>query len=135
MNKMNNTPKIALKEKIGFGFGDMASSMFWKIFAMYALFFYTDVFGITAKAAGTMFLVVRLFDALTDVLIGVVCDRTKTRWGRYRPYLLWFAIPFGMMGVITYFVPDFGQTGKLIYAYITYMLMMTVFNQTTPGFR
>lgn len=119
---------ITLKEKIGYGFGDAASSMFWKIFGMYSLFFYTDVFGITAAAAGTMFLVARLWDSFFDVFVGIVSDRTRTRWGKYRPYLLWFAVPFAVMGVITFFVPDFGQTGKLVYAYVTYSLMMIVYS-------
>ena len=118
---------ITLKEKIGYGFGDAASSMFWKIFGMYSLFFYTDVFGITAAAAGTMFLV-SLWDSFFDVFVGIVSDRTCTRWGKYRPYLLWFAVPFAVMGIITFFVPDFGQTGKLIYAYVTYSLMMIVYS-------
>lgn len=122
------TEKLMLKEKIGYGFGDMASSMFWKIFGMYSLFFYTDVFGITAAAAGTMFLVARLWDSFFDIGVGIVADRTRTRWGKYRPYLLWFAVPFAVMGVITFFVPDFGQTGKLLYAYITYSLMMIVYS-------
>ncbi|MBP1664637.1 MAG: cation transporter [Bacteroidetes bacterium] len=120
--------QIKFKEKAGYGFGDMASSMFWKIFGMYSLFFYTDVFGISAAAAGTMFLVARLWDSFFDIGVGIMADRTKTRWGKYRPYLLWFAIPFSVMGVITFFVPDFGQTGKLIYAYITYSLMMIVYS-------
>jgi len=124
---MMNT-KVTLKEKVGYGFGDMASSMFWKIFGMYSLFFYTDVFGITAAAAGTMFLVARVWDSFFDLFVGIAADRTKTRWGRYRPYLLWFAIPFSVMGVITFFVPDFGVTGKLVYAYITYSLMMIVYS-------
>jgi GPH family glycoside/pentoside/hexuronide:cation symporter len=119
---------IKLKEKIGYGFGDAASSMFWKIFGMYSLFFYTDVFGITAKAAGTMFLVARLWDSFFDVIVGIKADRTKTRWGKYRPYLLWFAIPFAVMGIITFFTPDFGQMGKVVYAYITYSLMMIVYS-------
>jgi GPH family glycoside/pentoside/hexuronide:cation symporter len=123
-----NIDSIKLKEKIGYGFGDMASSMFWKIFGMYSLFFYTDVFGITAAAAGTMFLVARVWDSFFDLFVGIMADRTKTRWGRYRPYLLWFAIPFSVMGVITFFVPDFGATGKLVYAYITYSLMMIVYS-------
>lgn len=125
---MTDTNKVSLKEKIGYGFGDMASSMFWKIFGMYSLFFYTDVFGITAAAAGTMFLVARLWDSFFDLFVGIMADRTKTRWGSYRPYLLWFAVPFSVMGVITFFVPDFGATGKLIYAYITYSLMMIVYS-------
>lgn len=119
---------ITLKEKIGYGFGDAASSMFWKIFGMYSLFFYTDVFGITAAAAGTMFLIARLWDSFFDLFVGIMSDRTKTRWGKYRPYLLWFAIPFAVMGVITFFTPDFGQTGKLVYAYITYSLMMVIYS-------
>jgi len=120
--------KITLKEKIGYGFGDAASSMFWKIFGMYSLFFYTDVLGITAAAAGTMFLVARLWDSFFDVFVGIISDRTKSRYGKYRPYLLWFAIPFAIMGAITFFAPDFGQTGKLIYAYVTYSLMMIVYS-------
>ncbi|KAA6301118.1 MAG: Inner membrane symporter YicJ [Candidatus Ordinivivax streblomastigis] len=119
---------VTLKEKVGYGFGDMASSMFWKIFGMYSLFFYTDVFGITAAAAGTMFLAARVWDSFFDLFVGILADRTKSQWGRYRPYLLWFAIPFAVMGVITFFVPDFGSTGKLVYAYITYSLMMIVYS-------
>ena len=120
--------KISIKEKVAYGFGDAASSMFWKIFGMYSLFFYTDVFGITAAAAGTMFLVARLWDSVFDVFVGIAADRTKSRWGKYRPYLLWFAIPFAVMGAITFYVPDFGSSGKLIYAYITYSLMMVVYS-------
>jgi GPH family glycoside/pentoside/hexuronide:cation symporter len=120
--------RIRLKEKVGYGLGDAASSMFWKIFGMYSLFFYTDVFGITAAAAGTMFLVARLWDSFFDVFVGIISDRTKSRWGKYRPYLLWFAIPFAVMGAFTFFVPDFGQSGKLVYAYITYSLMMIVYS-------
>jgi GPH family glycoside/pentoside/hexuronide:cation symporter len=126
MNSLSNS--VTLKEKIGYGFGDMASSMFWKIFGMYSLFFYTDVFGIAAAAAGTMFLVARLWDSFFDLGVGIVADRTRTRWGKYRPYLLWFAIPFAVMGVITFFVPNFGATGKLVYAYVTYSLMMVVYS-------
>ena len=122
------TEKITLREKIGYGFGDAASSMFWKIFGMYSLFFYTDVFGITAAAAGTMFLVARLWDSFFDVFVGIISDRTKTRWGKYRPYLLWFAIPFAVMGAITFFAPELGEKGKMVYAYITYSLMMIVYS-------
>jgi GPH family glycoside/pentoside/hexuronide:cation symporter len=120
--------KIKLKEKIGYGLGDAASSMFWKIFGMYSLFYFTDVFGITAAAAGTMFLVARLWDSFFDVFVGIISDRTKTRYGKYRPYLLWFAVPFAVMGAFTFFTPEFGQTGKLIYAYVTYSLMMVVYS-------
>ena len=122
------TEKISLREKIGYGLGDAASSMFWKIFGMYSLFFYTDVLGITAAAAGTMFLVARLWDSFFDVFVGIISDRTKSRYGKYRPYILWFALPFAVMGAVTFFAPDFGQTGKIVYAYITYSLMMIVYS-------
>jgi len=119
---------IKLKDKIGYGFGDMASSMFWKIFGMYLAFFYTDVFRIPAAAAGVMFLVTRILDAVVDPMLGIMADRTKTRWGKYRPYLLWIAIPFAVMGAITFYTPDFSASGKLVYAYVTYIMMMIVYS-------
>ena len=94
--------KLKLKEKIGYGLGDAASSMFWKLFSMYLLFFYTDVFGIPAAAAGTMFLLTRIWDATNDPIMGIIADRTKSRWGKFRPYLLWMALPFGIIGVLLF---------------------------------
>ncbi len=119
---------IKLREKIGYGLGDMASSMFWKIFGMYLLFFYTKVFGLSPAAAGTMFLITRIWDALIDPVMGMVADRTDSRWGKYRPYLLWGAVPFAVIGVLTFVVPEFGPAGKLAYAYATYTLMMMVYS-------
>jgi len=120
--------KLKLKEKIGYGFGDFASSMFWKLFSVYLLFYYTDVFGITAAAAGTMFLITRIWDTALDPVIGIISDRTNTRWGKFRPYLVWMAIPFALAGILTFSSPDFGITGKLIYAYVTYTIMMMVYS-------
>ncbi|MEC5165458.1 GPH family glycoside/pentoside/hexuronide:cation symporter [Flavobacterium sp. PL11] len=120
--------KITLKEKIGYGLGDAASSMFWKIFSMYLLFFYTDVFGLAPAVVGTMFLITRIWDSCFDPIVGIIADRTKTRWGKFRPYLLWTAIPFAVIGVLTFYTPDFDQKGKIIYAYITYSLMMMIYS-------
>jgi glycoside/pentoside/hexuronide:cation symporter, GPH family len=120
--------KLKLKEKIGYGFGDAASSMFWKLFSMYLMFFYTDVFGISATLVGTMFLVTRIWDAAFDPFVGILGDRTETRWGKFRPYLLWVAVPFGIIGVLTFTTPSFTQSGKVIYAFITYSLMMMVYS-------
>ena len=120
--------KLSLREKIGYGFGDAASSMFWKLFSMYLMFFYTDIFGIPAAAVGTMFLITRIWDAAFDPLVGVLGDRTDTRWGKFRPYLLWVAIPFGIIGVLTFTTPALGTGGKLIYAYATYSLMMMIYS-------
>lgn len=119
---------ITLKEKLGYGFGDAASSMFWKLFGMYLLFFYTDVFGMEAAAVGTMFLITRVWDSFFDPVIGVLADRTETRWGKFRPYLLFLAIPFAVIGVFTFFTPAFSSADKVIYAYITYSLMMIVYS-------
>jgi GPH family glycoside/pentoside/hexuronide:cation symporter len=94
---------------------------------LFLLYFYTDVFGISAVAAGTMFLVTRIWDAVNDPIMGFIADRTDTRWGKFRPYLLWFAIPFGVLGVLMFTTPDLGSTGKLIYAYVTYTLMMMIY--------
>ncbi|TVQ11425.1 MAG: MFS transporter [Balneolaceae bacterium] len=127
---MKNTSEhviLNLREKIAYGLGDFASSMFWKLFSMFLLFFYTDVFGISAAAVGTMFLVTRVWDAANDPIMGIICDRTKSRWGKFRPYLLFVAVPFALVGILTFSTPDLDATGKLIYAYVTYTMMMMVY--------
>ena len=124
---MKTVKKIGTKEKISYGFGDFASSTFWTLFSMFLLYFYTDVFGITAAAAGTMFLVARFWDTTNDPIMGMICDRTTTRWGKFRPYLLFGALPFTVIGILTFTTPDLGPSGKLIYAYVTYTLMMMVY--------
>ncbi|BEV03626.1 MFS transporter [Chryseobacterium gambrini] len=123
-----NNEKINIKEKVAYGFGDAASSMFWKIFSMYLLFFYTDVFGLAAAAVGTMFLVTKVWDSFFDPFVGIYSDRIDTKWGKFRPFLLWVAVPFAIIGVLTFYTPDFAHNGKLIYAYITYSLMMMVYS-------
>ena len=119
---------LRLREKIGYGFGDAASSMYWKLFGMYLLFFYTDVFGISAAAVGTMFLVTRLGNAAFDPLVGILGDRTQTRWGKFRPYLLWMALPVAVCAVLTFTTPQFSPATKLLYAYVTFALMMVVYS-------
>ena len=120
--------KLKLKEKIGYGFGDAASSIFWKLFSMYLMFFYTDIYGISPALVGTMFLVTRIWDAAFDPFVGILGDRTETRWGKFRPYLLWMAVPFGIIGVLTFTTPSFSESGKVIYAFVTYSLMMMIYS-------
>lgn len=120
-------PKLSLKEKISYGYGDVASNFVWGMVNSYLLFFYTDVFGITAAAAGTLFLITRIFDAVNDPLVGILVDKTKSKHGKTRPYLLYIAVPFGILSVITFITPDLSMTGKVIYAYITYGLLGLVY--------
>jgi len=119
--------KISIKEKIGYGLGDTASNLFFQTFMLFLLYFYTDVYGISAGVAGTLFLVTRIWDSVNDPIMGIIADRTETKWGKFRPYLLWLAIPFGIIGVLTFTTPDFSLTGKIVYAYITYTLMMMIY--------
>lgn len=115
------------KEKIGYGLGDMSTSMFWKIFSFYLPIFYSDVFGLPLAAAAGLMLVTRIWDAVSDPLMGVIADRTDTKKGKYRPYLLWMAIPFAVAGCLLFTTPHFSAGGKLVWAYVTYILMMTVY--------
>ncbi|MDO6712407.1 MFS transporter [Aliiglaciecola sp. 2_MG-2023] len=124
---MGSKVKLTTKEKLAYGLGDTGSNIVFQVVIIYMMFFYTDVFGISAAAAGTLMLVVRVFDAITDPLMGALADRTKSRWGRYRPYLLWMAIPYGILAVLAFTTPDTNESNKLIYAYITYALMMTAY--------
>ena len=115
---------MKLSEKIGYGFGDMSSSMFWKLFSYFLPFFYSNVFGLSLADAGMLMLITRLWDAVSDPMMGILADRTKTRWGKYRPYLLFFSLPFAVCGVLLFTTPE---NGKTVWAYITYILMMTVY--------
>lgn len=119
---------VKLSEKIGYGLGDMSSSMFWKLFGAYLMIFYTDVFGMSAAVVGTMFLITRVWDSLFDPVVGVVADRTESRWGKFRPYLLCLAVPFGVLAILTFYTPQIGDNGKIVYAFVTYSLMMMIYS-------
>jgi len=125
MDKIAN--KLSIKEKIGYGLGDTASHFVWDMVGFWILIFYTDTFGISAAAAGTIMLIARVWDMVSDPIMGVIADRTNTRWGKFRPYILWMAVPYSILAVMTFTTPDFGPTGKVIYAGTTYLLLMTVF--------
>jgi GPH family glycoside/pentoside/hexuronide:cation symporter len=120
--------KLTFREKVGYGFGDLASCLFWTTIMTQLLFFYTDIFGLTGKAAGLMFLISRLLDAVFDVVIGMAADRTKSRWGKFRPYILFGAVPLAVFAVLTFSTPDFGAVGKLVYAYATFITFMFLYS-------
>lgn len=119
--------KLSLKEKVSYGFGDLASVLYWQTFMLYFTYFYTDIFLIPASVAATMFLLSRVWDAVNDPMMGIIADRTRTRWGHFRPYLLWICVPFAVVGVFTFTVPDFGLEGKIIWAYVTFILIMMLY--------
>lgn len=119
--------KLSVREKIGYAVGDTASNLYFQTFLLFIPIFYTDVVGLEAAAVATMFAVSRVFDAVNDPLMGTVADRTETRWGKFRPYLLWMAVPFGLAGFLAFSSPDFGPAGKLVYAYLTYNLLMIAY--------
>lgn len=122
-----NDGKLAFREKFCYGFGDLASCLYWQTFMLYFTYFYTDVFLLPAGIAATMFLITRIFDGVNDPIMGMIADRTETRWGKFRPYLLWFAIPLALAGILTFTTPNFGLAGKTIWAYITFMLVMIIY--------
>jgi GPH family glycoside/pentoside/hexuronide:cation symporter len=120
--------KIPVKEKIGYSLGDASANFVFQAMLMFQAGFYTDVFGISTAAAGVLLLVGRFWDAFFDPMMGVIADRTETKWGKFRPWVLWSAIPFALMFFLTFTTPNFGSTGKLVYAYVTYILLMTVYS-------
>ena len=121
------TIKTSLSEKVGYGFGDMSSSMFWKIFSYYLPFFYSNIFGLRLDQVGVLLVVTRIWDAVSDPMMGVIADRTRTKWGKYRPYLLLMAVPFALSGIFLFTTPAVSPTMKLVWAYVTYIMMMTVY--------
>src|SRR5208283_2086564 len=124
----NENQKCPVLERAVYGFGDLASCLFWQTITLYLLFFYTDVFGMSAAAAGIMIGVSRLLDAFFDVVIGMTADRTKTRWGKFRPYLLWMAVPLAVSAVLAFSTPAFGGAEKIVYAYVTFIFFMFMYS-------
>ncbi|MBT5170332.1 MAG: MFS transporter [Opitutales bacterium] len=118
---------LSFREKFGYGLGDTASNFFFQVFNIFLLYYYTDIFGLTPAAVGTMFIVTKVVDAVSDPVMGLIADRTNSRWGKFRPYLLWAAVPYGIMGYAMFANPDFTYAGKLVYAYATYTFMMLAY--------
>jgi GPH family glycoside/pentoside/hexuronide:cation symporter len=124
-NKNSNI--LSIKEKVGYGLGDAASHFVWDMVGFWMLFFYTETFGISAIVAGTIMGAARFWDMLTDPIMGVIADRTNTRWGKFRPYLLWISVPYSVLAVLAFSTPDLGPTGKVVYATATYFLLMAAY--------
>lgn len=119
--------KLQIKEKVGYAFGDFAANIVFQTVMIFLMYYYTDIFGIPVAAVGTLFLVSRIWDAINDPMMGAISDRTKSKYGRFRPWIKWTAFPFGIMAVLMFTTPDFSVTGKIIYAYVTYILMMMIY--------
>jgi len=125
-SETKNVPKklISFRENIAYGAGDMASVFFFKVFSSFLMFFYTDIIGISAAVIGTMFIATRIFDAVNDPVMGMVCDRTKSPHGKFRPWLRWTVIPFAISGIAVFTVPEANAIWQIAYAYVTYTLAM-----------
>ncbi len=126
-NVENNELKLSIKEKVGYGLGDFAANIVFQTVMIFLMYYYTDIFGIPAAAVGTLFLLSRIWDAINDPLMGAIADRTKSKHGKFRPWIKWTALPFGIMAVLMFTTPDFSVDGKIIYAYVTYILMMMIY--------
>ena len=127
----SSTARLTWTEKLGYGLGDFGSNIVWGMSINFLLYFYTDVFGISAAAAGTLLLVARVIDAMLDPVMGLITERVTTRWGKFRPYLLFGTPVLGILLILTFTTPTYGYNGKLLYAYATYIslgVLYTVVN-------
>src|SRR5215208_7930472 len=120
--------KLSFIEKAGYSLGDAAANFVFMTMILFQLNFYTDTLGITAAAAGTLLLVGRLWDGFFDPMMGIMADRTNTRWGKFRPWVLWTAIPWGVVMVLAYTTPAFSTTGKVVWAALTNIMLMTLYS-------
>ncbi|OEK09500.1 MFS transporter [Flavivirga aquatica] len=124
---MSNTNKLSIKEKIGYALGDGAANIAWRGVATFLFIFYTDIFGLNPATVGLLFLVARFSDGISDILMGIISDRTKSKYGKFRPWILWTAIPLGAILSLLFTSPDLNSTGKIIYAYCTYILFTLIY--------
>ncbi|EPY6466550.1 TPA: MFS transporter [Clostridium botulinum] len=128
--KVNNDPNkemINFSEKLGYGLGDFACNLVWNSLSMFILYFYTDVMGMRAAIISTLMLVVRIIAGFMDIASGIVVDKTKTKYGKARPWILWMAIPFGISTILLFSIPNIGENGKLAYVVITYVLLNVIY--------
>lgn len=119
--------RLSLREKIAYGAGDLGYNFYWTTISAFGMYFFTDVFGISPAAAGTLFLVSRIVDAFTDPMMGAFADRTRSKFGRFRPFIVGAIVPLAIMGVLTFSTPDLGEAQKLIYAYVCFNLLMLAY--------
>ncbi len=120
--------KLSIKEKLGFSLGEIGGTISWQGMMFYLAYFYTDVFGLPAITAGFLLFIPRFFDAFVDPIVGAIADRTNTKHGKFRPFILWIFIPYCILMVLMYVTPSFGLAGKIAYAYVTYILMMVLYS-------
>lgn len=123
----SSSERLGTLEKIGYGLGDTASNLYFQFFNLFLFYYYTDVFGLDPAAIGTMYLIANFWDAVNDPMMGAIADRVQTRRGKYRPFLLWFALPYGLLGYAIFANPGLGEAGKLVYAYVTFIAFKMVY--------
>jgi GPH family glycoside/pentoside/hexuronide:cation symporter len=128
MSTDSRPARLTFWEKMGYGAGDAACNVVFQMAMTFLAYFYTDVFGIAPLAMGMLFLVKGVLAAVSDIVVGIVCDRTNTRWGKFRPYLLWMSVPYAVIAVMTFTTPDWSAGAKLVYAYVTLSLLMIVYS-------
>ena len=119
--------RLSFYEKFSYALGDTASNLYFQFFSIFIVYYYTDVYGLDPAVVTTMLLTVKLWDWITDPVMGIIADRTRTRWGKFRPYLLWMSVPYGLLGYLMFINPDLDESGKLTFAYVSYILMMTAY--------
>ena len=125
---MAPSERLGFQEKLAYGLGDTASNFFYQFFNLFVVFYYTDIFGLSAAVVGTMTIAIRVFDAVVDPTIGIIADRTRSRWGKFRPYLLWGALPYGILGYVMFLNPKLTADMRIVYAYVTYGLMWVAYS-------
>ena len=126
MNSLSQ--KLSVKEKVGYSLGDLVANLIFQTLMTFLAFFYTDVYQIPAGTAATIIFVGGLIGAFFNPVMGVIADRTHTRWGKFRPWILWTSIPFGVFSLLAFSTPDLGEQGKIIYALVTYVLLVMIYS-------
>ncbi|WP_174727860.1 MFS transporter [Mesobacillus harenae] len=133
--KLTDSVKPGHKEMLNYGIGFFGIILVWTLVGTFLTFYYTDVAGISAGVVGTLMLVVRLFDGVTDIGMGTLVDRTKSKHGKARPWILWMGIPLGVTTILLFSVPDIGTTGKIVYAYVTYIMLILIYTAMSIPFK